>query len=186
MKILVACENSGKIRDRFINQGHEVLSCDLLEGEGRHINKHIVGDYRPILKSFKPDMLIGHPPCLTVCVSGNSTYANTQKRLDGIAFFKEMWEQDVPMICLENPVSVVSTQVTKATQYIQPWMFGHGETKKTGLWLKGLPKLKPTNIVDGRDNRIHFMSPSPLRSKMRSETYDGIADAIVNQWGVLK
>jgi hypothetical protein len=93
-----------------------------------------------------------------------------------------MWKQDVPRICLENPVSVVATKVSKATQWVQPWQFGHGETKNTGLWLKGLPKLKPTNIVEGRSNRIHFMSPSPLRSKKRSETYDGIADAMVNQW----
>ena len=182
MKILIACEYIGKLRDRFIDQGHEVWSCDLLEGEGKHIDRHIVDDYRSILKWFKPDMLCGIPPCTFICVSGNSHYANTQKRLDGIAFFKEMWEQDIPKICLENPVSVVSTKVAKATQWVQPWQYGHGETKKTGLWLKGLPKLKPTNIVEGRSNRIHFMSPSPLRSKKRSETYDGIADAMVNQW----
>ena len=113
MKILIACEYSGKLRDRFIKQGHEVWSCDLLEGEGKHIDRHIVGDYRDILKWFKPDMLIGHPPCTHICVSGNAHYANTQKRLDGIAFFKEMWEQDIAKICLENPVSVVSTKVAK-------------------------------------------------------------------------
>ncbi len=185
MKILIACEYSGKLRDRFIDQGHWCISCDILEGEGKHTAMHHRGNVQVILNTEKWDMMIGHPPCTTTCVSGNGTYADTPERLDGVSFFKYLWEQDIPKICLEHPVSVVSTMLCKPTQYIQPWQYGHGETKKTGLWLKGLPKLIPTNIVDGRKDRIHKMSPSPDRSKLRSETYDGIADAMADQWGEL-
>jgi hypothetical protein len=139
-----------------------------------------------IINDTKWDMMIGHPPCTYTAVSGNRYYSTSPKRQEGIEFFKYLFEQDIPKIALEHPVSVVGSKYRRATQWIQPYQFGHGETKKTGLWLKGLPLLEPTDVVEGREQRIWLMSPSPTRSKERSKTYDGIADAIVDQWGNLK
>lgn len=185
MKILIACEYSGKLRDRLIDKGHDVMSCDLLPGEGKWTHYHFQGRVQEIISFAKWDMMIGHPPCTYTAVSGNRYYHDSPKRQEGIEFFKYLFEQPIPKICLEHPVSVVGSRYLKATQWIQPWQFGHPETKKTGLWLKGLPKLKPTKIVEGREQRIWYMSPSKTRSKDRSLTYDGIADAMVDQWGNL-
>lgn len=184
MKILIACEYSGKLRDRFIDKGHDVISCDLLEGEGKYLENHYRCDVKNILDRHRFDMMIGHPPCTYTAVSGNRYYHDSPKRQEGIDFFKYLFEQDIPRICLEHPVSVVGSKYKKASQWIQPWQFGHPETKKTGLWLKGLPKLFYTKIVEGREQRIWYMSPSETRSKDRSLTYDGIADAMVEQWGI--
>lgn len=180
MKVLVACEFSGIVRDAFAKKGHYAVSCDLLPTESPGL--HYQGDVRDLLTDAW-DLMIAHPPCTHLCVSGNRHYANTKERLDAIEFFRLFLDAPVRMICVENPVGVISTAIKPPSQYIQPWQFGHGETKKTGLWLKNLPKLKPTNIVEGRAPRIHLMGPSPDRGKLRSTTYQGIADAMADQWG---
>ena len=182
MKVLVACEFSGVVRDAFLARGHEAVSCDLRPTESP--GPHYKGDMFDLdLTSF--DMIIAHPPCTAICVSGNRTYAGTQARLDGVEFVRRILEIPVDKMCIENPVGVINTFLPEMPrpQYIQPWQFGHGETKKTGLWLRGLPPLKPTNIVDGRKHRIHRMPPSKDRAKLRSITYPGIAEAMAAQWG---
>ena len=185
MKILVACEYSGIVRDAFSALGHDAMSCDLLPTDSP--GKHYTGDMFDLaLNSF--DLVIAHPPCTAICVSGNRYYANTRARLDGVAFVERIWDSVSGRLAIENPVGVLSTMSTlgKPSQYIQPWQFGHGETKKTGLWLRGLPKLVPTNIVDGREQRIWKMSPSEDRWKERSKTFPGIAAAMAEQWGFLE
>lgn len=182
MKILVACEYSGKVRDAFALLGHDVMSCDLLPTDA--LGKHYQGDMFDLdLESF--DMIIAHPPCTALCVSGNRHYANTPARIEGAEFVAKVWRIPVKKMAIENPVGVINTLIPNMPrpQYIQPWQYGHGETKKTGLWTRGLPELIPTNIVEGRDDRIHKMPPSPDRWKKRSETYQGIANAMALQWG---
>lgn len=183
MKVLVACEYSGVVRDAFTKKGHFAMSCDLLPSDAPD-GFHHQGDMFDIDFSLF-DLVIAHPPCTTVCVSGNRHYANTQDRLDGAEFVKKVWEIPVDKLVIENPVGVLNTMVSELPkpQYIQPWQFGHGETKKTGLWKRGLPDLTPTNVVEGRDDRIHKMPPSEDRWKIRSTTYQGIADAMADQWG---
>lgn len=183
MKVLVACEYSGKVRDAFIKLGHEAMSCDLLDTDAP--GPHYKGDMFD-LDFSRFDLVIAHPPCTTVCVSGNGTYANTQDRIDGSEFVRRVWQIPVDKLCIENPVGVLNTFLKELPrpQYIQPWMFGHGETKKTGLWKRGLPDLTPTDIVEGRIDRIHKMPPSKDRWKIRSETYQGIADAMAAQWSI--
>lgn len=185
MKILIACEYSGIVRDAFIERGHNAISCDLLPTE--KIGPHYQGDLFDILDDSY-DLIIAHPPCTAICVSGNRHYAGTQARIDGIKFIEHIWDTYKGPLAVENPVGVLSTmsKLGKPTQYIQPWQFGHGETKKTGLWLRGLPKLIPTDIIEGRENRIWKMPPSMDRGKLRSCTYQGIADAMAAQWGGLE
>ena len=186
MKILIACESSGKVRDRLIALGHNATSCDLEDGEGRHTNNHYKGPVEDILDQDW-DMLCGFPPCTNLCVSGARWFKQKQEndsQQRSIDFFMMLANADIPKIALENPIGIMSTQWRKPDQIIQPWQYGHGETKATCLWLKGLPKLIPTDIVEGRENRIHKMAPSPDRWKKRSETYDGIANAMANQWGI--
>lgn len=183
MKVLVACEFSGRVRDAFISRGHDAMSCDLLPTEVP--GQHYQGDVLDIINDGW-DLLIGHPPCTHLAVSGARWFA--QKRADGrqqaaIDFFMRLANADIPKIVLENPVSIMSTQWRKPDQIIQPWQFGHGETKATCLWLKNLPKLVPTDIVKGREARIHRMPPSPDRWKNRSRTFRGIANAMAEQWG---
>ena len=180
MKVLVACEESGRVRDAFIARGHDAISCDILPTDSP--GPHIQGDIRDVDLSVY-DLIIAHPPCTALAVSGNRTYANTPARAEAIKFFRLFLDAPVPRIAVENPVGVISTAIRKPDQWIQPWQFGHGETKKTGLWLKNLPLLTPTNIVDGREQRIWRMAPSPTRSRDRSRTYQGIADAMAEQWG---
>ncbi len=185
MKILVACEYSGIVRDAFQAKGHNAISCDVLPTEqgGPHLNCDVI----PLLDVFPQwDMLIGFPPCTHLCVSGARWWK--KKKLDGrqqqgIDFFMALMNADIPKIAIENPVGIMSTKYRKPDQIVQPWQYGHGETKATCLWLKGLPKLQSTKIVDGREARIHYMAPSPERSKLRSKTYQGIADAMAEQWG---
>lgn len=179
MKILVACEWSGKVRDSFLAKGHTAVSCDLIPSA--RPGPHIQGDVVPLLKE-KWDMLIAFPPCTALCVSGNGTYAGTKEREEAIEFFRLFLDAPIEKICVENPVGVISTAIRKPDQYVQPWQFGHGETKKTGLWLKGLPLLRPTNIVEGREPRIWKMARTPDRGHLRGETYQGIADAMAEQW----
>ena len=183
MKVLIACEYSGAVRDAFTGMGHDAMSCDLLPTENP--GPHYQGDIRDVL-NYPWDLMIAHPPCTDLSVSGARHFEN--KKMNGrqqasVSFFMLLAKADIPKIAIENPVSIMSTLYRKPDQVIQPWMFGHGETKATCLWLKNLPKLQPTNIVDGRENRIHKMPPSENRWKERSRTYSGIAEAIADQWG---
>ena len=185
MKILVACEYSGTVRDAFIARGHEAMSCDLLPTESP--GPHYQGDVRDVL-DYPWDLAICHPPCTHLSVSGARHFES--KRMDGrqqsaVAFFMRLARAPIERIAIENPVCIMSSLWRKPDQVIQPWQFGHGETKATCLWLKGLPPLRPTNIVEGREARIHKMPPSADRWKIRSKTYTGIADAMANQWGNL-
>lgn len=183
MKVLVACEFSGIVRDAFNSKGHDAFSCDLLPSNDAVY--HIQTDVRTLLDGGW-DLMVAHPPCtyLAVCgarwVKERGLHKEQEEALD---FVRTLMNAPIPKICIENPVSVISTHIRKPDQYIQPWQFGHGETKKTGLWLKGLPKLEPTNIVSGREPRVHKMTPSKNRGLLRSVTYQGIADAMAEQWG---
>ena len=180
MKILVACEFSGIVRDAFATRGHDAWSCDLLDTE--RPGQHIKGDVLDILDDGW-DMMIAHPPCTYLAVSGARWFKHRQKeQAEALKFVRTLLNADIQRIALENPVSVISTRIRKPDQIIQPWMFGHGETKATCLWLKNLPKLIPTNIVNGRDNRVHREPPSKNRWKNRSRTYTGIAEAMAERW----
>lgn len=183
MRVLVACEFSGTVRDAFARRGHDAWSCDLLPTEKP--GQHIVGDVTEILGDGW-DLLIAHPPCTHLAVSGARWFKDKrQEQDDALEFVRRILEAPVERIALENPISIISSRIRKPNQIVQPWQFGHGETKATCLWLKGLPLLKPTNIVDGREARIHKMPPSADRWKLRSVTYAGIAEAMAEQWGGL-
>ncbi|NTU49781.1 MAG: DNA cytosine methyltransferase [Desulfobulbaceae bacterium] len=183
MKVLVACEFSGTVRDAFIVRGHEAISCDLLPTEKP--GPHYQGDVLDILGDGW-DMMIAHPPCTHLAVSGARWFKEKQEEQKAsLCFVSKLMTADIPKIAVENPVSIISSRIRKPDQIIQPWQFGHGETKATCLWLKNLPLLEPTNIVEGREAKIHKMPPSPDRWKLRSETYQGIADAMALQWGYL-
>jgi len=183
MRVLVACEYSGTVRDAFAALGHDSMSCDILPTDKP--GNHYQGDVRDVL-DFPWDLMIAHPPCTHLSVSGARHFA--EKRKDGrqqsaVSFFMMLARSPIPRIAIENPVCIMSSVWRKPDQVIQPWQFGHGETKATCLWLKGLPNLQPTNIVDGREQRIHKMPPSADRWKLRSTTFDGIAKVMANQWG---
>jgi len=183
MKVLVACEYSGRVRDAFTKLGHFAMSCDLLPTESPGL--HWQGDVRDVL-DHGWDLMIAHPPCTHLAVSGARHFA--AKKASGVQdealeFVRLLLAAPIDRIALENPISIISSRIRKPNQIIQPWQFGHGETKATCLWLKNLPHLVPTNIVAGRDDRIHKMPPSPDRWKLRSTTYQGIADAMAEQWG---
>ena len=184
MKVLVACEYSGIVRDAFIRKGHDVMSCDLLPSES-NFGPHYQGDVFDIIGNGW-DLMIAHPPCTHLAVSGARYFA--EKRADGrqqaaTAFFMALVSAEIDKIAIENPVCIMSSLYRKPDQIIQPWQFGHGETKATCLWLKGLPLLVPTLVVEGREQRIHALPPSADRWKIRSRTYQGIADAMAEQWG---
>lgn len=183
MKVLIACEYSGTVRDAFTELGHEAMSCDLLPSEKP--GHHYEGDVQDVL-DYPWDLMIAHPPCTHLSVSGARHFK--EKQLDGrqqtaVSFFMSLAQANIPMIAIENPVCVMSSLWRKPDQIIQPWQYGHGETKSTCLWLKGLPDLTPTEIVEGREARIHRLPPSEERWKIRSETYLGIAKAMASQWG---
>jgi hypothetical protein len=181
MKVLVACEYSGTVRDAFLAAGHIALSCDLLPSDAP--GPHLQGDVREVLE-MGWDLMIAHPPCTHLAVSGARWFhLKQQEQQEALRFVRMLLEAPIPRIALENPVSIISSRIRKPDQTIQPWQFGHGETKATCLWLKNLPPLEPTNIVEGREARIHRMPPSPMRWKERSKTYQGIADAMAQQWG---
>ncbi len=180
-EILIACEFSGIVREAFRKKGYDAVSCDFLDSEIP--GKHIVGNVLDVLDNGW-DMLIAFPPCTHLAVSGARWFQFRQKeQKQAIAFFMQLINAPIKKICVENPVSIMSTKYRKPDQIIQPWMFGHGETKKTCLWLKNLPKLTPTKIVEGRFERVWRESPGVDRWKNRSRTYQGIAKAMAEQWG---
>lgn len=184
MKVLVACEESQAVTKELRRLGHEAYSCDIEPCSGGHPEWHLQVDATELLK-MQWDMIIAFPPCTDLAVSGARYFE--QKRKDGrqkksIDFFMKFAEADCEKIAIENPVGIMSTHWRKPDQIIQPWQYGHGETKATCLWLKGLPKLKPTEIVEGREPRVWKMPPSKDRAKMRSKTYTGIAKAMAEQW----
>lgn len=182
LRVLVACEYSGVVRDSFLALGHDAYSCDLLESE--RPGPHYCGDVRDLIQPGRWDLLIAHPPCTHLAVSGARWFKDKQvEQEQALEFVRWLLDAPVPLIALENPVSVISSRIRKPDQVIQPWQFGHGETKATCLWLKGLPKLVPTSIVDGREARVHRMSPGPNRWKERSRTFEGIGQAMAQQWG---
>lgn len=183
MNVLIACEFSGVVRRAFADLGHNVWSCDLLPSEDNS-NTHIQVDAIDFAKAFEWDLIIAHPPCTHLAVSGARWFKDKKPEQEkALEFVRELMNLDCEKIAIENPISIISSRIRKPDQIIQPWMFGHGETKATCLWLKGLPKLRPTNIVSGRESRIHKMPPSPNRWKERSRTFYGIASAMANQWG---
>lgn len=182
MKVLVACEFSGIVRDAFIQLGHNATSCDLLPSEKE--GSHYVGNVLDILQD-NWDLMIAHPPCTYLAVSGARHFKYRQKeQQEALEFVLQLMNAPIPKICIENPVSVISTRIRKPDQIIQPWQFGHGFTKTTCLWLKNLPLLKPTLIAEGRVGHTHSIN-GPTRAKERSRTFNGIALAMAEQWGNL-
>jgi hypothetical protein len=181
MRVLVACEYSGTVRDAFIAKGHDAMSCDLLPTDKP--GPHYQGDVFDVINDGW-DLMIAHPPCTHLAVSGARWFKDkVTEQAEALDFVQRLMNAHIDRICIENPVSIISSRIRKPDQTIQPWQFGHGETKRTCLWLKGLPKLVPTDIVDGRYQRIWKLPPSPDRWKIRSATFQGIADAMANQWG---
>lgn len=202
MKILVACEESQAVCKEFRYKGHEAWSCDIEECSGGHPEWHIKDDVLKYLNGENGlfttmdgvqhicpkrwDLIIAFPPCTHLAVSGARYFE--QKRKDGrqqnaINFFLQFVNAECDKICVENPIGIMSTIFRKPNQIIQPWQFGHGEVKATCLWLKGLPELKPTDVVSGREQRIWKLPPTPDRSRIRSKTYPGVAKAMAEQWG---
>lgn len=181
MKVLVACEYSGTVRDAFTALGYDATSCDLLPTEKP--GKHYQGSVLDILHKDW-DLLIAHPPCTHLAVSGARWFKDKkEEQKEALSFVNILLNNSIKYIALENPVSIISSHIRKPNQTIQPWQYGHGETKRTCLWLKGLPNLIPTNIVEGREQRVWKMGPSPERWKERSRTFSGIAKAMAEQWG---
>lgn len=197
--ILVCCEESQAVTKAFRDAGHEAYSNDIQECSGGHPEWHLQMDALKALKLKKWDLVIAHPPCTYLTISANKWYKDQparksgalvgaerrQAREEAIDFFMEFVNADVPRMVIENPICIMSTRYAKPNQIIQPWMFGHGETKATCLWIKGLPNLVPTDVVEGREQNIWKMSPSKDRTKLRSKTYEGVANAMVEQWGNL-
>ena len=184
MKILVDCEESQAVTSELLKLGHDAYSCDIVECSGNHPERHLQQDVVPLLTD-NWDMIIAFPPCTDLAVSGARWFKQKQKdgrQKKSIEFFMGFVNCECQKIAIENPIGIMSTIWRKPDQIIQPWQFGHGETKATCLWLKGLPKLIPTNIVDGREQRIWKMPPSKDRQKLRSKTYKGIAEAMARQW----
>lgn len=184
MRVLVGCEYSGRVREAFRKLGHDAFSCDLLESEDES-HFHIQGDVLSLLTDGW-DLAIFHPPCTHLAVSGSRWFKDKVKeQAEALIFVQMLMDAPIHRIAIENPISVISSRIRKPDQIIQPWQFGHGETKATCLWLKNLPKLTPTNVVEGRDAKVHRMPPGPDRWKNRSRTYLGIAEAMATQWSNL-
>lgn len=196
MLVLIGCEESQEVCKAFRALGHEAYSCDLEESSGGHPEWHLQMDVFEAIKLKKWDLAIFHPTCTYLTISANRWYkdqperksgtlvgeARRQERVKAIKFFMDLYNCDIPKIAIENPIGIMSSEFRKPDQVIQPWMFGHGETKATCLWLRGLPRLKPTNIVAGREQRIWKLSPGKDRTKLRSKTFKGIAEAFASQW----
>lgn len=183
MKVAVICEFSGVVRDAFTKLGHDATSFDLLPSETP--GKHVVGDVTQFSKEYweQFDLAICHPPCTHLAVSGARWFKDKQEeQKEALEFVRWLMELPIERIAIENPISIISSKIRKPDQIIQPWQFGHGETKATCLWLKNLPLLQPTNIVEGREAKVHRMSPGPDRWKERSRTYKGIGEAFADQW----
>lgn len=191
MKILVGCEESQTVTIAFRAMGHEAYSCDIQDQSGGFPEWHLKMCVKKAIKSKKWDIIILHPPCTKIAVSGNRWYGSTKdrypERIEAVKWTQGLWDFAIKFcdrVALENPVGVLNKLGNfPKPQYIQPWQFGHGETKKTGLWLHGLPPLTPTNIVKGREQKMWRMPPSVDRGKLRSKTYQGIARAMAEQWG---
>lgn len=199
MRVLVACEFSGIVRRAFAAKGHDAWSCDLLPAEDRS-NQHYVGDVREHLHDGWDLLMVAHPPCTRLCNSGvrwlhkppkgrtlDEMWADLE---DAAALFSDCWNAPIPRRCIENPImhghaKAKIRNYAEPAQTVQPWQFGHGETKRTCFWLAGLPPLQPTKIVEGREARVHRMSPGPNRSKERSRFFPGIAAAMADQWGAV-
>jgi hypothetical protein len=185
VKVLVACEYSGRVRDAFRALGHDAWSCDLLPTEADPA-WHLQGPVEDFL-ALDWDLMVAHPPCTYLAVSGMHWTVrgkrDPQHTEDALAFVRLLMAAPIDRWCIENPASVISTRIRPSDQIIQPWEYGHGETKATHLWLHNLPRLKPTQHVDGRDDRVWKMPPGPERWKERSRTFQGIADAMAMQWG---
>ena len=185
LKVLIGCEESQEVCKAFRELGHKAYSCDLIPCSGGRPEWHLQMDVFEAIKMKEWDLMIAFPPCTDLAVSGARWFE--EKRKDGrqrksIEFFLQLTETEIKHWCIENPIGITSTWYRKPDQIIQPWMFGHGETKATCLWLHNLPKLEPTDIVEGRENRIWKMPPSKDRAKLRSKTYPGIAKAMAIQW----
>jgi len=196
MKILCGCEESQAVALAFRELGHEAYSNDLLPCSGGHPEWHLQMDVFEAIKSQKWDIGIFFPTCTYLTISANRWYidqpqpksgilvgeARRQARKEAIKFFMDLYNCDIPHVAIENPIGVMSSEFRKPDQVLQPWMFGHGETKATCLWLRNLPKLVPTDIVEGREQRIFRLPPSADRAMIRSKTFPGIAKAMANQW----
>jgi hypothetical protein len=187
MRVLIACEYSARVRDAFRRRGHDAWSCDLLECEADP-QWHLQQPVEQVLADGW-DLMVAHPPCTYLAVSGMwaTQHGKRSQSLtdDALDFVRLLMAAPIPRWCIENPVSVISSAIRKPDQIIQPWQYGHGETKATCLWLHNLPRLKPTNCVDGRDERVLLMPPGPDRWKERSRTYIGVAEAMADQWGTV-
>ena len=186
MKVLVGCEYSGVVRDAFAAAGHDAMSCDILPSDTP--GQHYQGDIFDVI-DYPWDLAILHPPCTHTAVSGARHFA--AKKMDGrqqagLSFIMRLVRRSAHItgVAIEQPISILSSHWRKPDQVIQPWQFGHGETKAIALWLKGLPPLVPTDVVDGRDARVWRMPPGPDRAKMRSRFFEGVAAAMVGQWAM--
>ena len=185
LRVLLACEYSGRVRDAFRRHGHDAWSCDLLECEADP-RWHYQAPVEEVLDRGW-DLMIAHPPCTHLAVSGaRHFHRKQQEQAEALDFVRLLMDAPIPRWCIENPVSVISSAIRPADQVIQPWQFGHGETKATCLWLQNLPCLKSTDVVEGREPRVHMMPPGPNRWKERSRTFEGIAAAMGDQWGANK
>ena len=183
LRVLVACEFSGTVRDAFIKRGHYAVSCDLLPSDNG--GPHFQGDVLDIL-GWGWDLMVAHPPCTHLAVSGAAHFhRKVREQADALDFVRKLMDAPIPRWCIENPVSVISTKIRKPTQIVHPWQFGHSEMKTTCLWLHNLKSLVPTNVVDKGVNKLHRLPPTPDRWKLRSKTFQGIADAMAEQWGAL-
>jgi len=196
LRVLVACEYSGVVRRAFLARGCDAWSCDLLPSEDGS-NRHIRGDARDLLHDGWDLLMVAHPPCTRLCNSGvrwlhtppvGKTAEQMERELrEGAALFSAFWNAPIPRVAVENPVmhghaKRLIENYAEPAQSVQPWQFGHGETKRTCLWLRNLPPLRPTNVVEGREQRVHRMPPSPIRWRERSRFYPGIAAAMAEQW----
>ena len=186
MRVLVACECSGVVRRAFRERGHDAWSCDLLPAEDGDPHHYRDDAIHIAYGAHHFDLMIAHPPCDHLAVSGARWFK--EKQADGrqqaaLEFVQLLMDAPIPRIAVENPISIISSRIRKPDQIIQPWQYGHGETKATCLWLKGLPLLQPTDVVEGRHARVHRMAPGPNRSRDRSRTLEGIAAAMAEQWG---
>ena len=192
MRVLVACEFSGVVREAFRAKGHDAWSCDLLPSDDDSPYHYQQDIMKLLFNQYELhdgpgsyfDLMIAHPPCTHLAVSGARWFKDKQKeQAEALEFVRLLLDAPIQKIALENPVSIISSRIRKPDQIVQPWMFGHGETKATCLWLKNLPLLKPTDIVEGREPRVHKLPPSEDRWKLRSITYKGLANAMAEQWG---
>lgn len=199
IKVLVGCEESKRVRNEFLKLGFDAYSNDIVEAEGGNDERHLQMDVFEAINVIKPDVLIAFPPCTYLTCTANRSFLNNpsrwEKRLEAVKFFHKLLNAHVNYIALENPKGVISSHIRKPDQYIQPFQYGHSDSKMTGLWLKNLPLLIPTNIVEPewitspsgkRHSKTHWQNPStnnPDKAKLRSKTYPGIAKAMAEQWG---